>query len=244
MRSLALDLAFAPLLPWLIAQGRGVRRDTPRLPPADGSATGAVDGLAPALRVVLIGESTVAGVGAATHADGLAGHFARDLRARCGRRVEWSVFGLSGATVRDAHTSLLSAIPCEHADLIVIAFGVNDVLERTPPARFAAHLRELIAATRGKTGHAPVLLAAVPPMGRFPALPQPLRAYVGARARMLDGAMRRLRIAGVAHVRSQAPIDATMFARDRFHPSSAGYLAWAGSLAETAIRLAIVREAT
>ena len=244
MRSLALDLAFAPLLPWLIAQGRRVRRDTPRLPPAAGSSTGAVDGSAPALRVLLIGESTVAGVGAATHVDGMAGHFARDLRARCGRRVEWSVFGLSGATVRHAHTNLLPAIPSEPADLIVIAFGVNDVLARTPPARYAMHLRELIAATRGKAGPAPVLLAAVPPMGRFPALPQPLRAYVGARARMLDRAMRRLRIAGVVHVGSQVRIDAAMFARDRFHPSPAGYRAWAGSLADAAIRLAFVREAT
>ncbi len=242
MKSLALDLAFAPLLPWLIAQGRGVRRDTPRLPPAGGPSKGSVDGRSPTLRVVLIGESTVAGVGAATHEDGLAGHLARSLNARTGRRVQWHAFGLSGATARHAHTSLMSGIPRDKADLIVIAFGVNDVLERTSPARFAGHLCDLIAATRARTGPAPVLVSAIPPMGKFPALPQPLRAYVGARAAMLDRAIARLMIADVAHARSRVRIEPAMFARDRFHPSPAGYHAWAQSLAETALRLAFVQE--
>ena len=66
----------------------------------------------------------------------------------------------------------------KRADLIVIAFGVNDVLEHTALRTYAYALKALVGAARSHfSPDAPVLLAAAPPMHKFPALPQPLRAY-------------------------------------------------------------------
>jgi hypothetical protein len=58
MKHIALDLALLPLAPLLIAQGRRVKRDTPRLPPAAGPLSGRVEGEGEPLRVLTIGESS------------------------------------------------------------------------------------------------------------------------------------------------------------------------------------------
>src|SRR3712207_2884569 len=82
-----------PLLPLLFVQGKGVRRRTPRLPDAAGPVEGTVPGAEPAVRLVVIGESTVAGIGAATHQTALTGCVAAALARRTGRAVRWRAAG-------------------------------------------------------------------------------------------------------------------------------------------------------
>lgn len=231
---LALLAATGPLL---LAQGRRVRRDTPRLPPAAGPMNGRIEGNDPPLRLVTIGESTVAGVGAAHHDEALTGRLARALGARTGRAVAWSVYGRSGATVAKAHQNFLPAFNGGAADLVVIAFGVNDVLEHTSPAAYADALKALVGAVRSHfCAGVPVLLGAVPPMHEFPALPQPLRAYLGLRATLLDRTAAGLGRPDVVHVPSKVRIERPLFASDGFHPSPAGYAVWAQFLADAAVR--------
>jgi lysophospholipase L1-like esterase len=78
-------------------------------------------------------------------------------------------------------------------------------------------------------------------MHAFPALPQPLRGVLGARARLLDAALARLpsRLVDVAHV--PIPVDATpeLFCGDGFHPSEAGYAAIGERLGEAVAELLI-----
>ncbi|HEU4561714.1 MAG TPA: SGNH/GDSL hydrolase family protein, partial [Longimicrobium sp.] len=190
-----------PLLPLLIVQGKGVRRRTPRLPDAAGPTEGVVPGAEPALRLLVIGESTVAGIGAAAHQTALTGCVAAALARRTGRAVRWRAAGRSGANARQA-AELVATLADEPADAVVISLGVNDTLRFRPPVLWARDVARLIAAVRARMGPAPVVLAPVPPMHVFPALPQPLRAVLGARARRLDAALARLpsRISAVSHV--------------------------------------------
>ena len=236
MNGFALSLAFAPLSPWLLLQGRRVRRDTPRLPPAAGPQSGLCEGPddQAALRIALFGESTVAGVGAASHDEALAGHLARALRTRFGRPVAWDAYGLSGASVAAAHANLLPVVAVTRVDLFVVVFGVNDVLEHTSPARYAARVAALVEALRARGGPAPVLLAGAPPMAQFPSLPRPLSTYLGARAALLDRAVARAAIANSLQVAAVLRIEPHLFADDGFHPSPAGYAAWADALAHAA----------
>lgn len=217
----------------LFAQGRGVRRRTPRLPGAAGPAEGVVPGAEPALRLLVIGESTVAGIGAATHQTALTGHTAAALARRTGRAVRWRAAGRSGANAREV-TGLVDALPAEAADAVVISLGVNDTLRFRPPALWARDVERLIAAVRARVGPAPVLLSPVPPMHSFPALPQPLRSVLGARARLLDAALARLpaRLSAVRHVPMWVDPAPHLFCPDGFHPSEAGYQAIGGRLAE------------
>lgn len=224
------SLALAPLL---LAQGLLVRRRTPRLPDAAGPPEGLADGPGPALRLLVVGESTVAGVGAATCAEALAGQFAAALAARLGRAVAWRAAGQSGATAAELRGRIVPGLPAEPADLALVALGVNDTLRFHGPRRWAADLADLVAALRARVGPAPLALAAVPPMGRFPALPQPLRATLGARARLLDLAAADLAatLPDVAHLPISIPVTPELFCADGFHPGPAGYRRWGELLA-------------
>jgi lysophospholipase L1-like esterase len=200
-------VATAPLMPLLALQGRGVRRRMPRLPAAAGKACGVAAGACPPLRLAVLGESTVAGVGATTHAEGLTGQLAVALARDTGHAVAWQAAGRVGLTARQA-AALVPQLPKAHTDLLVIVLGINDVLAFTPPARWAEHLLNLIGDAREHLGRAaPVLIAGVPPAGQLPALPQPLRGVLGRHARALDAATHQLaqRLPAVQHVKSRSP---------------------------------------
>jgi lysophospholipase L1-like esterase len=146
----------------------------------------------------------------------------------------WRAIGRTGADARAVHTELLTEA-CTHrrADIVVIALGVNDTIGLHGSARYRRDLLRLIGALRAQLGQPTVLLAGVPPMDRFPNLPQPLRAVLGLRSRLLDAAAAELAaLPGVIH----APVppgllSAGSFAADGFHPGPAGYRAWGRQLA-------------
>lgn len=232
------DKWLALLLPVLAAQALYARLRTPRLPVAAGPDGGEISGRYPALRLLAIGESTVAGVGAATHEQALACQCARWLRDFTGRAVCWKAVGLSGGNARSLLARVRDMERLE-ADLALVALGVNDVCAFRAPARWARDLAGLVLALRERCGNIPVLLAGVPPVERFTALPQPLRNYLGRRARMLDREARRLvsRIPGVSHCHTPLPRPEHL-ADDGFHPSPAGYSGWAWVLAHALAALA------
>lgn len=235
---LAANLSVAVLAPVLVPQGRRVRRTTPRVPEAAGPRAGEVPGIGAPVRLLVLGESTAAGVGAADHQEGLAGQMAGALAARTGRPVRWRVLGRNGATAASTRDELLARAKDVAADVAVIALGVNDTLRLHSPARWSRDLTRLIEAVRERCGPIPILLAAVPPMGRFPALPQPLRAVLGLRAAVLDRAAARLagEMAEVRHVSfalAAGSVD-DLFCRDQFHPSPLGYARWGAELGRVA----------
>lgn len=226
-----------PLLPVLVAQGYWLRKTTPRLPdaagPPEGSA-GLVRGDGEPLRLIALGESTVAGVGARTHETGLAGQLAFALSRQINQRVQWSVIALSGINARDCRTELAPQLKGMNADVVVIALGVNDTIELHTARRWTNDVEKLISAVRDEVGDALVLLSGVPPMDRFPALPQPLRFVLGARSASLERATVELtkRLRRVKHVPFAIEKDCgELFCEDGFHPSERGYQLWAEQLA-------------
>ncbi|TYK49401.1 SGNH/GDSL hydrolase family protein [Actinomadura decatromicini] len=234
-------LTLIPLAPVLLVQAWRTARRTPRLDPAAGDEHGFAQAAGPdadAYRVVVIGESTAVGVGASRHAEALPGFLAEALRDRLRRGVAWSVSGESGATARRVATGLVPPPGGDRTDLVVLAVGINDLIKRRPLRRWATDLADLLGVLRGRYAGATLVVAGMPPVHRFPAVPQPLRLVLGARARAMDRIMRdTARAAGAVH----APMDEAMardralFAADGFHPSPAGYRAWAEGLARAAV---------
>ena len=232
MRHLRL-MATWPLLPVALAQGLRLRSRVPRLPEAVGPREGTVAGAGALFRLLVLGESTVAGVGAPVQEQALAAQLARVLATRTGRTVQWRAVGKNGVTAATIHALLVRRLQPEPQDAVVVVLGVNDTLALRSPGRWTSDLRRLIAAVREKTGPAPVFLAAVPPMGEFPALPAPLRTVLGVRARVLDQAAARLarQLPDVHHVPLPGRFEQDFFCHDGLHPSPAGYRAWADYLA-------------
>src|SRR5215208_6181446 len=117
-RFIAGAAAIAPLAPFLVLQGQITRWKVGVLPDAAGDRTGIVGEGADAAKLFVIGESTVAGLGARTHEFALAGQFAKQLSGQIGRRVDWQVIGKNGVTARRTIDELLPHMPDEHFDYI------------------------------------------------------------------------------------------------------------------------------
>lgn len=202
---------------------------------------GPVAGAAEPLRLLVLGESTVAGCGIARQEDALGAHTARALADRLRRTVHWAAIGRIGVTARQTARELEEPVAsAPRADLLVVALGVNDVMGQTSAAAFVRDMASVVGMVRRHHGPVPAVLAGVPPVGSFPALPQPLRALLGLRAWWLDRALARSAAGDprVAHVPMGVRGEArALFADDGFHPSAAGDAVWAAALAAAAAPL-------
>jgi lysophospholipase L1-like esterase len=228
-----------------------IRRATgriPRLPEAAGEDGGQLPGAAPVLRIVMIGDSAAAGVGAATHAEALCGQLAAGLAALTGREVSWRVAARRGATARSIRATMLERLtePTRRwtPDLVLVVAGANDALRLRRPAAFRRDVTALVAAVQhrlGRNAPVPVLLVGLPPVHRFPSLPPWARWPMGGYARLLDRQLRRVAHGepAVHHLPVGALPIATEagLAPDRFHPSPAGYRAWGLALAASVATL-------
>jgi lysophospholipase L1-like esterase len=227
----ALKLALAPLL---LAQGLSVRRRALVLPEAAGPRDGR-RGDGPPLRLLIVGDSSAAGVGAPTQSQALAGQLAAQLAAH--NRVSWRVIARTGDTTAQALAHLAAADPAPF-DIAVTALGVNDVTHGVPLARWLERQARLRALLGARFGVGQVVQSGLPPMGAFPALPQPLRAVMGRTARRFDTALAAA-LEGrsdAAHVGFQVPLTPDLMAKDGFHPGPRGYALWAEQLLPTVLR--------
>jgi lysophospholipase L1-like esterase len=236
MRHWVPELIALALLPILIAQGKYARRGTPRLPDATGPATGTAGAhhSGDRLSLLTVGESPVAGVGVETHQQAITGQLAEALADAWRRPVAWRACGRNGVTVRDALHQVVPGIPVQPVDVALVAFGVNDTTAFHSVARWRNDLRAILAAIEERCTPRLILLSGVPPVGHFPALPQPLRWVMGLKARTLDCATKDLALS-LPRVRYAAlsldPTDATLMASDGYHPSAIGCAMWATLLA-------------
>ncbi|MBT8145184.1 MAG: SGNH/GDSL hydrolase family protein, partial [Gammaproteobacteria bacterium] len=180
------------LTPVLYLQGMYTRMRIRRLPEASGNRQGRVQGDSQVIRVLLLGESTVAGVGASTHELGLAGRIGEAITAMTGASVKWQVLAANGLTASGVRAKMRELPDGTRADLVVIGIGANDVFRLQGPGGWEREIRALIDTARDRVGFAPVMLSAMPPIGKFPGLPQPLRSVLGLRAKLLDHSSEKL----------------------------------------------------
>jgi len=238
-----------PLLPLLYLQGRRVRRMVPTLPePAGPRAGTAGDPHHPApLRLLLLGDSAALGLGAPSQDDALLGHLVRTLAPHTPLRYQ--LIARSGATTAGTrrHLAARTWTPADAADVVVTSLGLNDVTRGRAPEAIVSDLEDIVTLLAAHTGVRRVILSGLPPIGRFPALPQPLRGYLGRQAAAADRAMAqwaasRANTTGAPAVEhlplpmdshpavAGAPLSALM-APDGFHPGPRIYQAWGETVA-------------
>ncbi|SDS84144.1 Lysophospholipase L1 [Halopseudomonas xinjiangensis] len=223
----------APALPLLLPQALWIRRTALRLPDAaqPWQGTVACSGAAETgepFKLLLIGESTVAGVGVDSQAEALSGQLAMQLAATLQRPVCWQACGCNGARASDLIDGSLELTDARW-DAVVIVLGVNDTTHLTPRWRWRKNIRQLVRRFAGSCDR--VVLTGVPPLGEFSALPQPLRGWFGLRAGLLDQDLKAVaRLEGVTHLPFGFLFAPGMLARDGYHPSAEGYRVWAAHI--------------
>lgn len=253
-RSIAKALAWAGgagalLVAGMAAQALYLHKTTPRYDPPSDPTEGVIGEGNPTFRVVLLGESPVAGTGAPSHPLALSGMVATMVAQEVGSAVAWRAVGKNGVTAAAATERLVPRLEGERPDLVVIAIGTNDVLLMTRLGKWTSDVRRLLAEVRARIGpRVPILFSGVPPMGTFPVFRLPLRAFVQARSRLLDWALRGVVLADDNAWHAPLPNTGVKayFCSDRVHPSPLGYAAWAEALRPTArvvIAAALARRA-
>lgn len=236
MIDLAARIALAPLL---YAQARQLKRTAPALPEPGGPRQGVVGRGALALRLLVAGDSSAAGVGARTQDEALALPLARQLAARLGGRVRWQLVAEAGLTSEGVLHKLMQG-QVRAADVAVVVCGVNDITQEQGLA-FALRQRQHIADwLRAHAGVRDVLFPALPEMELFPALPQPLAFYAGHAARRNNRAQARWAAPqrAVTHVPMDGVAHPGLFCPDGFHPAPPLYARVAERLAEAIIAVA------
>ncbi|OPY06451.1 MAG: hypothetical protein A4E67_01456 [Syntrophaceae bacterium PtaB.Bin038] len=217
------------LAPVFIAQGLYVRCVTPRLPEPSGGRCG-VQGSGPPLRLLILGDSAAAGVGVATQDEALSGRLAAALGESF--LVSWKLMAQTGNRARDI-ASMLEAAPPERFDAVVTSIGVNDVTHGTELGAWIGQQGRIAELLRSKFHARHIILSGVPPMHLFPALPQPLRWYLGERAKRFNGALKALaRSCEVCEFAApDFPVEPGTMAADGFHPGARAYSLWAAHVA-------------
>jgi lysophospholipase L1-like esterase len=219
--SLALKLVLAPVL---VAQALRTRKHAPQLPEAAGPRQGRVGEGAGELRVLIAGDSSAAGVGVAHQDQALAGHLSRALHRLTARPVHWWLHARSGLTTHQV-LALLRTHASPPANVAVVLSGVNDVIELVPTRRAVQQRAELAdwLLAEGRARH--VVFAPLPPVHRFPLLPEPLRRVMGADARRHDAALARWAAArhSVSHIEIPLDLRPEHMAEDGFHPGEPVY---------------------
>ena len=189
------------------------------------------------LRILAIGDSSVSGVGVVRGDETVS---ATTARARMtGRPIAWRALGLSGATAKMALHRLLPHLVPQPADLLVIAFGVNDAMVYRSPAAFARDIAALVVAARRHVGDAAVVIAGVAPLRFFPGLPSPLREILGWRCAALQAAAERVSelLPRVVAERFSTLFVPDLFASDGFHPNARAHGLWGEEIAALALPL-------
>ncbi|WP_198679574.1 SGNH/GDSL hydrolase family protein [Aliidiomarina minuta] len=215
--------------PALLWQGRRVRKQTPRLPEAPGKREG-VSGQGPSLRLLILGDSAAAGVGVARQSIALSGQLTQLLADTY--TVAWKLHAKSGLTVHQVYQSL-TELPKEAYDVVVVSAGVNDVTANTKNAQWLRAISQLIESLQQQYQVRLILFTAIPPMQAFPALPQPLRWYLGGRARLLNRLLLSAtdQYKGVELLQVDFPLTRDYMAEDGFHPSARSCQLWAETAA-------------
>ena len=228
--------------PILLMQGRKVRQRTLRLPEAKGVRIGleTVPSCSqhPPLRLLVLGDSSAAGVGVDQQKQALAQPIACHLARLTGRNIHWQLWAQSGLDSVSALDKLQNEwqAQIQAADVVLVVLGVNDVSAQRRPTVFSQHYAALLQTLAQATGAKCLLANALPPMQKMQALPWPLRPYLGLYARTLDLALQQLcrekaknpqTQAQTQYLGAPAALAQCSTAADGFHPGADAYRTWA-----------------
>jgi len=238
MRHFSLQVLTILLLPILYFNGKKIRRSVPKLPEAEGPHGVSGDQFSKKIKLVTVGESTIAGVGAASHKIGFTGTLSDELSEALSTKIEWQVLARSGYTAKQVKYKLIPKIPA--ADLIVIGLGGNDAFTLNSPGRWKTTTREIIQTLRISHPDTPIFFTNMPPIKSFPAFTAPIKWTIGNWVELLGQGLAEV-CAAFPNVyyneelitlpvwckRHHIKGDVSQFFSDGVHPSELTYQVWA-----------------
>ncbi len=224
--------AMSPVYVW---QGVAIRRKIERMLPPLGPRSGLMgtsDDKDVAIRLLVIGDSSAAGVGVEQIEDSLAPRLAERIYALTGLPVFWRAAGSNSAVCADVRDHVVPNLAREAFTHIVLSIGTNDAKNFHGGHRFKKSFGTLLYALKAKWPEARIVWSPPVDFMRVPALPRGLARVLELRAGVIRRIGNRL-----CHERGAVPstmlprVEPAGFSRDGFHASAEGYAYVAGHLA-------------
>lgn len=206
--------------------------------PDDDGVYGAAPG--EPVRLLVLGDSSAAGMGADTRYQTIGAILSTGLAAIMGRPVELTNEAVVGAQSSDLSAQLSRALArIDHPDVAVILIGANDVTHKIDKSVSVQHLQRTVRYLR--TLDVPVVVGTCPDLGTVEPVPFPLDKLLRRWSRELAAAQTVAVVEAGARTISVGDLlgpefeasPSVMFSQDRFHPSAAGYARVASALLPT-----------
>ncbi|MBC6369103.1 SGNH/GDSL hydrolase family protein [Algoriphagus sp. AK58] len=212
-------LKLIPNLPFLISEAAKIRENGVKLSPVSEYARFGIG----KEKILILGESTAAGVGASSIEDSLAGYFSRLF----GNQYTVENFGKNGLTAKDAYSLLEFSYPYRPDKIkgLMLFLGANDCFKLTSPSDFQNHLKELITRISSENQPEWIYLADIPPVHLFPAFSAKMKAFLRIQRDFLQKEMIKVSRENSKIVFEPISLDLSpdFFSEDQVHPSDLGY---------------------
>jgi lysophospholipase L1-like esterase len=220
------------LVPIALFKGLGVRRIVPRLPPPRGRPRGQIGEGKAETRLLIIGDSSAAGVGAERIEDTLGPQLAALVHEATGSPVAWRNTGANSATAAQIRDYVVPHIEERNFTHVIIAAGTNDAKNFKTRAAFKKGFGGLLYAIHARWPDAEVVWSPVIAMSDVPALPSSLGYILGLRAQIINAMGVQLCRERNATAITPLPVEGPEgFAIDGFHANALGYKHWAQHIA-------------
>ena len=222
-----LRTATLALIPALVIQGSRVKKNTIRLPEAEGAREG-ITGQGQTLSLLILGDSAAAGVGVAHQNDALLGAVISALQHQY--QVHWRLEAQSGDTTSQVIQKTKKLVNQKY-DVVVTSVGVNDVTRLMSAQTWIKQQQHFYQLIQAKFQPELIIATGVPPMHLFPALPNPLSWLFGQYAKQMNLQLEKM----VSKQKDMQWIEYDIqkyqsmnleMAKDGFHPSKEIYQIW------------------
>jgi lysophospholipase L1-like esterase len=186
------------------------------------------------LRLLMLGDSTAAGLGV-DHTEETVGGRLAELIASTGRQVRLDSVAVTGSRAADLATQVSRALVRGAPDIAVILIGATDATHFTALGELHQHLAA--AVRRLRSAGCEVVVGTCPDLGAARNFAQPLRELIGWAGRRVGEVSQRAALDGggtaidlAARTGAVFRADPGTLSEDRFHPSADGYQLWALAL--------------
>ena len=219
------------LMPLLLLQALWVRYNIIKLPEARGQRFGSVGKNDNTINLLIIGDSATAGVGVEEQKDALSGQLLANLAVK--NKVNWQLIASTGLTSAEL-IQKIEALQTQKFDYVLVSVGVNDVTGLTKENIWLSNLDTIFNLFNTKFDDPKVLMTALPPMHLFTGILQPLRWWLGKRAKRLNKLMLLATTdnSQCSVLTIDLPFAPEYLAKDGFHPSKLAYGVWANQAAK------------
>ncbi len=229
---------FAAAISWLalpiyIWQGLKVHKTVPRLSPPDNQFVEPVNGEGEPIRILLIGDSSAAGVGVSDINNSLGGQIVSILKEQTKRPISIRIAGCNSATCGQLRDYVAPNIEHQEFTHIFLNVGTNDAKNFHTGKRFCREFGTLLYVLNTRFPTAQIVWSSILDMSGIATLPTPLNKILGIRSRELAARGETLCFERLAQIPEGEWIPSREnFSSDGFHASKKGYGAWARVLVD------------